>query len=127
MLLLELQAGEQPSPASPAAIPASVRTASQPASGASMMLNTSATRLSMTSEAPPLSSGGAAGLADSGTKRIVPAIAITASTTLTAKADRQENASSSAPVHSSPSIALPPATPAHTEPRGCVRRAGMCW
>jgi hypothetical protein len=44
----------------------------------------------------------------------VPAIAIPASTTLTAKADRQENHCSSVPVASRPSRALPPATAAHT-------------
>ena len=70
-----------------------------------------------------MSRRGAPGCADSGTKPIVPAIAIAARTTLTAKADRHENTSSSAPVHSRPSRALVPATAAHTE-TARVRSAG---
>jgi hypothetical protein len=95
-------------------MPPRVRALPQPASGASMMLNTRAIRPAMASMAPTLSSGGASGCEDSGTNPTVPAMAITASTTLTAKADRQENHSSSVPVPSSPSRALPPATAAHT-------------
>src|SRR5262249_36511433 len=95
----------------------------QPASGASMMLNTSAVRPVMASSAPALSSGGASGGADSGTNRIVPVIATAASTTLTANADRHENTASGAPVPSAPSRAAPPATDAQTE-TARVRSAG---
>src|SRR5271170_3518866 len=90
-------------------MPPRVRAASQPASGASMMLNTRATSPMVASSAPPVSTRGAPGWEDSGTKRIVPAIATAARTTLTAKAARQENHSSRIPVHSRPSTELPPA------------------
>ncbi len=87
------------------------------------MLKTRATSPTVASSAPPVSTRGASGWEDSGTKRIVPAIAIAARTTLTAKAARQENHSSRTPVHSRPSTALPPATPAQT-PTARVRSAG---
>ena len=88
-----------------------------------MMLNTRATSPAVASSAPPVSTRGAPGWEDSGTKRIVPAIATTARTTLTAKAARQENHSSRIPVHSRPSTELPPATPAQM-PTARVRSAG---
>ncbi len=110
----------------PAAMPPKVRALSQPVSGAWMMLKTRATSPMVASSAPPVSTGGASGWEDSGTKRIVPAMATAARTTLTAKAARQENHSSRTPVHSSPSTALPPATPARRRRPGCARRAGTC-
>jgi hypothetical protein len=111
------------STARPPPIPPSVRALPQPASGASMMENTRTVSPARASSAPGLSSPGASGCEDAGTKPIVPAIAIAARITLTAKADRQENHSSRVPVASRPSRALPPATAAQTE-TARVRAAG---
>src|SRR4029079_18785152 len=112
--------GRRPQPtnpartASPPPMPATVRSAVQPWSGASITENTTRPRPSTEMAAPPTSRGGASGTAAYGTKPHTPIAAAAASTTLTANTDCQPQNSSSMPDTSRPRIAAPPATAAQT-------------
>ena len=77
-----------------------------------MIEYTTVTRPTTAIRAPGTSSFGASESADSGTTFRVPAMAMTASTTLRAKTERQSQNSSSVPEATTPSTALAPATPA---------------
>jgi hypothetical protein len=77
-----------------------------------MMEYTSATMPITASTAPLTSRRGAWGSADSGTKRMVPTMAMAARATLSPNTDRHDHSSRRAPAASSPSTAPPPATAA---------------
>jgi hypothetical protein len=87
-----------------------VRVASQPYVGASITENTSATSAATAMTAPPTSSRGASGSADSGTNRSVPASATAASNTLSPKIERHEKTASRRPEASRPRMPAPPPT-----------------